>query len=98
MVIPVLVSEIDESEVPPNVYGTIVWQGAYVFNVSLETEEKITLRGMVTHIEDGNVYDSTNHVIRALYIGNVLYTVSDNKIKMNSLSDLSEINTLDLTN
>jgi inhibitor of cysteine peptidase len=100
MVIPVTVAKIDESQypygVPSYAYGDTVWQGAYVFTISLELEEKIALKGTITHIEDGNVYNALNHITRTLYIGNILYTISNNKIKMNSLSDLSEINTLAL--
>jgi len=33
--------------------------------------------------------DSSYHVKRALYIEDVLYTVSDNKIKLNSLENLA---------
>ncbi|MFQ5836690.1 MAG: hypothetical protein ACE5HG_02440 [Candidatus Bathyarchaeia archaeon] len=33
---------------------------------------------------------------RSLYIDNVLYTISDKKIKMNSLEDLEQINEIEL--
>ena len=103
LVIPVLVAEINEEEypegVPPYVQGEYTWQGAYVFNISLE--EGIVLRGKITHIE--NETTSTIHywyspymVKRALYIGNILYTISDKKIKMNSLDTLEEINEIKL--
>jgi len=98
LVIPVLVADVDESKypqgVPPYAYGEPVWQGAYVFTVSLEIEEKIILRGTVTHIENGNVTDNAHHVTRAIYIGDILYTISESKIKLNSLLDLSEIREL----
>ncbi|MGB9671640.1 MAG: beta-propeller domain-containing protein [Candidatus Bathyarchaeales archaeon] len=100
LVIPVLVADVDESEypqgVPPYVCGKPVWQGAYVFAISLELEEKIALRGTITHVENGNVMDSTHHVMRALYIGDFLYTISESKVKINSLLDLSEIKELNL--
>ena len=100
LVIPVSVAEIDESQypngVPPYTYGEIVWQGAYVFTISLELEEKIMLRGTITHIENGNVHNASNYVTRALFIGEVLYIISNSKIKMNSLADLSEIKELNL--
>jgi len=100
LVLPVLVAKINESEypngVPPYTCGQIVWQGAYVFTISLELEEKIMLRGAITHIENGNVYNASNYVTRALFIGDVLYTISEGKIKMNSLLDLSEIKELNL--
>jgi len=100
LILPVLVAKVDESlypnGVPPYTYGEIAWQGAYVFTISLELEEKIILRGTITHIENGNVHNASNYVTRALFIGEVLYTISESKIKMNSLLDLSEINELDL--
>ncbi|MDH5754216.1 MAG: beta-propeller domain-containing protein [Candidatus Bathyarchaeota archaeon] len=100
LVIPVSVAEIDESKypngVPPYISGEIVWQGAYVFTISLTLEEKIMLRGTITHVENGDVHNISYHIKRTLYIGEVLYTISNNKIKMNSLPDLSEINELNL--
>jgi len=100
LVIPVSVAKINESKypdgVPPYVGGEIVWQGAYIFTVSLMLKEKILLKGTITHVENGDVYNASYHVKRALYIGEVLYTISDSKIKMNSLLDLSEINVIDL--
>jgi hypothetical protein len=100
LVIPVAVAKIDESQypngVPPYTQGEIIWQGAYVFTLSLEIEEKILLKGTITHVENGNVHDTSHHITRTLYIGEVLYTISDSKIKMNSLADLSEINELSL--
>ncbi len=100
LVIPVSVAKIDESRYPNGVpsyaYGEIVWQGAYVFTISLELEEKLVLKGIITHVENGNVHDTSRYIIRTLYIDEVLYTISDSKIKMNSLSDLSEIKELDL--
>ncbi|MDI6805638.1 MAG: beta-propeller domain-containing protein [Candidatus Bathyarchaeia archaeon] len=100
LVIPVSVAEIDESKypngVPPYISGEIVWQGAYVFTISLTLEEKIMLRGTITHVENGDVHNTAYHTKRTLYIGEVLYTISNNKIKMNSLPDLSEINELTL--
>ena len=72
------------------------WQGLYVFNITLS--RGITLRGNITHQENGAIYwDSTYQVKRALYIENVLYTVSDKKIKMNSLEDLTEIKEIQLS-
>jgi len=105
LVMPVLVAEIDEEKyltgVPPNTYGDYVWQGAYVFNISLG--EGLVLKGRITHLNDdadlmksGDYFSSPYSVKRSLYIGSVLYTFSDNRIKMNSLDDLDEINAVDL--
>ncbi len=105
LVIPVLVAEIDEwkypSGVPPNAYGDYVWQGVYVFNISLEGG--LVLRGRITHIEDGEdflksgyYFQSSYSIERALYIGDVLYTISDKKIRMNSLETMAQKNELEL--
>ncbi len=101
LVIPVLVAEIDEEKYPgevrPNTHGDYVWQGAYVFDISLD--EELVLKGRITHLEDDNdlmksgyYFSSPYSVKRSLYIDNVLYTISDKKIKMNSLENLEEIN------
>ena len=78
-------------------YNPPVWQGAYVFNVSVSNG--IVLRGNVTQIPTGQLPTWNNtgfFVTRALYIGNVLYTISNNMVKMNSLSDLTELNAVSL--
>jgi len=95
LVIPVSVAKAD-AKAPSWATGEIVWQGAYVFTISLELEEKITLKGTITHVENGNVHNASYHATRALYINDVLYTISESKIKMNSLLDLSEIGELNL--
>jgi len=64
------------------------WQGEYVFNLNLNSG--FVLRGNVTHQESSSYQWNGNYWIkRALYIDDVLYTVSDKKVKMNSLVDLS---------
>ena len=104
LAIPVLVAEINEEKypngVPPNAYGDYVWQGVYVFNI---TDSNIALRGGITHLDDetdllksGYYFYSEYSAKRSLYIDNALYTISDKKIKMNSLATLQEINELEL--
>ena len=73
-----------------------VSQGAYVFHIS--PEEGIQLRGTITHFESdfdisgkGYDYASPLEVKRSLYIGDVLYTISDAKIEMNSLDILNNL-------
>jgi inhibitor of cysteine peptidase len=104
LVIPVWVAEIDETKyekgVPDWAYGDYVWQGAYVFNISLNG---ITLRGQITHMEDGIAnygyyyYYTSPIVQRSLYIEDVLYTISSMKVKMNNLQTLAEINEVDIS-
>jgi inhibitor of cysteine peptidase len=71
------------------------WQGAYVFNITLS--DGFVLRGNVTHQENSiSGWESGYQVKRALYIENVLYTMSDKKIKMNNLEDLALLNKVEL--
>jgi uncharacterized secreted protein with C-terminal beta-propeller domain len=66
------------------------WEGAYVFRLTLVGFE---LRGTVTHqtTTDQYGYNYTLTVNRALYIDNTLYTVSNAKVKLNSLTNLAPI-------
>ncbi len=68
------------------------WQGAYVFKL---TPAGFELEGGITHQEttnQQNYYGDYNlSVIRALYIDNTLYTISNGKVKLNSLTDLTQI-------
>ena len=100
LVIPVLVAKVDQSqypsgEIPPSAYGQPVWQGDYVFNLTLS--EGFVFRGGITHIEDGtSIWNSNYYVQRSLYIENVLYTVSNVKVKLNSLDDLAFIKEINI--
>ncbi|MCW4034623.1 MAG: beta-propeller domain-containing protein [Candidatus Bathyarchaeota archaeon] len=103
LVIPVLVAEIDQmkydDQIPDNARGDYVWQGAYVFDISVDGLE---LKGKITHMENGEaptgIYFGTEHYVqRAIYIEDVLYTISNKKIMMNSLETLAELNTVELS-
>ena len=68
------------------------WQGAYVFKLTLTGG--FELEGGITHQETATqqYYGDYNlNVNRALYIGNTLYTISNAKVKLNSLTDLAPI-------
>ncbi len=106
LVIPVLVAEVDPEAysggVRPNTYGDYVFQGAYVLHIS--PEEGIFVRGRVTHLDGSDDllkscywFESDYEVERSLYIDDVLYTLSGRLIKMNSLTDLSELGSIDLS-
>jgi len=104
LVMPILLAEIDEEsypgEIPPDAYGEYVWQGAYVFDISLD--DGLVLKGRITHFNDDYInawrsyYPYDYSVQRSLYIDNVLYTISGRSVKMNNLEDLSEINEIEL--
>lgn len=103
LVLPILLAEIvgDKSTLPPNTYGDYVYQGAYVYDLTLENG--FVLKGRVTHYDSDEPFlhsgyyfrDTGYSITRSLYIDNVLYTISENMIKMNSLDNLEEINSLD---
>ncbi|MBI5148327.1 beta-propeller domain-containing protein [Candidatus Pacearchaeota archaeon] len=89
LVIPVTISiwELEEGK-----YEDKSFYGAYVFKV---TDADIDLKGKITHVENETTrWDSG--IRRSLYMDDVLYTVSNRMIKMNSLSDLTEINKVQL--
>ena len=106
LVIPLSITQygvVDGGVVPPSIAdsdGKIsiapmqagYWQGAYVFTLTLTGFEP---EGGITHQENtGQQYyygDYNLNVNRALYIGNTLYTISNEKVKLNSLADLTLI-------
>jgi len=93
LVIPVEEAKVDQSQYPPgqvpaSAYGQIVWQGACVFNISLD--QGLIVKGKISHIDNGiNIYNQDYYVQRSLYIGNVLYTISEAEIRLNSLENLA---------
>jgi inhibitor of cysteine peptidase len=104
LVLPISLAEIDESkyegQVPSWAWGDTVWQGAYVFSVTLDG---IKLRDRVTHMtnitkNEYGYYDLPYeyNIRRSIYMDEVLYTFSEKMIKMNSLNDLSETNKIEL--
>ncbi len=110
LVIPVRLAEISEEQKQAYensqqerwgpLYGEFVFQGAYVYNLSLENG--FELKGRITHEDNDQAakkagyyyYSGGNEVKRSLFIENTLYTISNNKILANSLEDLSQIKKL----
>lgn len=73
------------------------WTGFYVF--SIDPSSGFTLKGTVDHtsVEGQQGYYYGGSGSRAFYIDNTLYTITvGNLFKANSLSDMHEINKLDL--
>lgn len=59
-----------------------------MFNITLT--DGLVLRDNITHQEVGiNMWESSYYVKRALYIEDILYTVSDKKMKLNSIESLA---------
>jgi inhibitor of cysteine peptidase len=98
LAIPVTISEDKNGQG----WGTPVFNGAAVFKID---ETGIELKGKIDHSDGGKYaqqdcwwgwcyYD--NNVQRLLYIGNTLYSMSNQYLKANNLSDLKELKNLEL--
>jgi inhibitor of cysteine peptidase len=90
-------------------YGQFVWQGAYIFNVDLNTG--ITMKGNVTQMDHAaeilanpsllmqssyQWMDYNHFITRTVYIGNVLYTFSETRVQLNSLDNFRLIARIEL--
>ena len=71
------------------------WDGFYVFNLS--SVDGFDLKGTINHSDDSSRYYGMNNA-RTFYINDVLYTASEDHLKMNSFDNLEEINSIKLTN
>jgi uncharacterized secreted protein with C-terminal beta-propeller domain len=106
LVLPILLAELTpeqkESGSTRGPYqGQITYQGAYVYDISLRGGFR--LGGRITHADSSQdltdsdyYYGSDSFVERSLYIENTLYTISQAKVKANSLVDLEERASVDL--
>jgi uncharacterized secreted protein with C-terminal beta-propeller domain len=71
------------------------WSGFYVFD--LDKTDGLNITGTITHSsEDSRYYGMGN--ARTFYINDVLYTASDEYLKMNNFEDLKEINSIKFEN
>ncbi len=71
------------------------WSGFYVFD--LDKSDGFNLKGTITHsAEDSRYYGMGN--ARTFYIDDVLYTNSEGYLKMNSMDNLKEINSIKFEN
>jgi uncharacterized secreted protein with C-terminal beta-propeller domain len=101
LVLPITLAEIKGQRTSPNQYGEFVFQGAYVYNVSLQ--DGFTLRGRVTQYEDNDAFMKSGYyfygdrsITRSLYIDNVLYTLSNTRLQLNDLGSLDRIKSLEI--
>jgi len=86
-------------------WGQFTFQGAYVYRLSLE--DGFDFQGRITHQTDEQMQQanenywywgsSNTDITRTLFIGDVLYTISDSMVKMNDLQSLSELTSIDLS-
>jgi len=99
LVIPITLAEIPETQKTAptgSTYGSYVYQGSYVYDITLD--KGFELKGRVTHYTDEDVFQKSGYyygggnldVRRNLYIDDLLYSVSNGKIMINALADLSK--------
>ena len=107
LVIPIRLAELTQSEkedssTASNAYGDYTFQGAYVYDISLNNG--FQLKSRITHFEDDDLFKKSgyyfgnyaNSVDRSLYIGDYLYTISQAKIFANQLDTLEKVTEIDL--
>jgi uncharacterized secreted protein with C-terminal beta-propeller domain len=104
LVIPINLAVVSDAnkQQGKSAYGDMVWQGAYVFGISIDSG--FVLKGKVTHLDgpaisdQGNYYvngipiwDSQNQwITRSLYIDNTLYTFSNAEVNLTNLNDMTQ--------
>ncbi len=94
----------DDPAVSIEQYPQFVWQGVYIFDVSVDGG--IVVQGNVSQLDNADAllanpslaaqssYMWVNYdqfITRSMYIGDVLYTFSSSAVQLNSLSDFSLI-------
>lgn len=89
---------------PINVYESVkgneyeqkfIFQGAYVYNVSLD--EGFSLKSKISHMKGKELYEEwDNEIQRLVYIDNQLYALSHSKISSYSLENYQFISELEL--
>ncbi|MDF2962903.1 MAG: beta propeller protein, partial [Paenibacillus sp.] len=82
-------------------YGQFAFQGAYVYKLDLTDGFK--LRGKITHLTDDDYLKagqysglSERSIERILYIGDILYTSSQQILKATDSATLQDVNTINL--
>ena len=103
LILPITLAEIegepmDDRGYPK--YGEYTFQGAYVYDLTLE--DGFDLRGRVTHYDDDEVFKKSGYyfrgdrsVQRSLFIEDVLYTLSNQRLQLNDLDSLDRLKVLD---
>ena len=99
LVLPVTVAQLEPGQ-PKNMQGDFVFQGAYVYNLTLK--DGFALKGKVTHYDTNEAFQKSGEyfsggqsdITRSLYINNVLYTVSQTRLQLNDLASMATLGVL----
>lgn len=100
LVLPITLAEIKGEKTQANQYGEFTFQGAYVYELTLE--RGFYLRGRITHYDSdesfkksGYYFNGQSSIQRALYIEEVLYTLSNSRLQLNNLDNLERLKVLE---
>jgi inhibitor of cysteine peptidase len=96
LVIPITLAQLQPGQ-PKNMQGEYVFQGAYVYNLTLDGG--FILKGKITHYDTNDAflksgeyfYGGQSDITRSLYINNVLYTLSQNRLQLNDLTSMETL-------
>jgi uncharacterized secreted protein with C-terminal beta-propeller domain len=99
LVIPITLAELKPDQ-PKNMQGEYVFQGAYVYSLTLENG--FNLNGRVTHYDTNEpfqksgeyFYGGQSNITRSIYIENVLYTLSQSRLQLNDITSLETLEVL----
>jgi inhibitor of cysteine peptidase len=99
LVIPITLAQLKPGQ-PKNMQGEYVFQGAYVYNLTLENG--FSLKGKVTHYDTNEAFQKSGQyffggqsdITRSLYINNVLYTMSQSRLQLNDLTSMATLRVL----
>jgi len=98
LAVPITVAAIKNRtpDMPPTTYGETVFQGAYVYNFTLDGG--FVFRKAITHqsADQAGTYDWNAAIQRLLYIDTSLYSLSNSQVKVNDLGTLDEKRALPL--
>lgn len=78
----------------PN-YGDPIFQGAYLYDV---TKDQLKIKGKITHIKNFDPYNYSydNQITRMIYIGDTVYTLSNNMIMATDMNSMKTLATLSI--
>ena len=100
LALPVTVAEVKDKSVP-NQYGEYLFQGAHIYDLTLENG--FVLRGRVTHYDNDEAFRKSGYyfagdasIQRLLFIEDVLYSLSNKRLQLNSLEDLETLRVMKL--
>jgi inhibitor of cysteine peptidase len=75
-------------------YGEMTWQGLMAWRLTLE--DGFVKLADISHLDTGGLYNSDRYVSRGAYIGDVLYTLSNQEVRATEMIGWTEVGRLTL--